>query len=246
MIEIAVVLFVTFLLAGTVKGVVGMGFPAVSLAILTLSFGLEQAMALMIVPSLLTNIWQAATGGAFVGLVRRLWPLLVMILAGVWIGTWWLALSDSLLLTALLGVLILAYAAYGLLSPALPKVGRREVWLSPIVGFTNGVVTGLVGTFFMPSVPYLQMLALKRDNMVQAMGIVFAVSTAGLALSLSGFGLMTSGTAWWSIAGVVPAVLGMVIGRRIRQRLNEKRFRQILLVTLMVLGAAIVLRAALI
>ncbi len=246
MIETAAILFATFLLAGTVKGVVGMGFPAVSLAILTLSFGLEQAMALMIVPSLLTNIWQAATGGALVGLLRRLWPLLVMILAGVWVGTWWLALSDTLLLTAFLGALILAYAAYGLLSPTLPSVGPREVWLSPVVGLANGVVTGLVGTFFMPSVPYLQMLALKRDDMVQAMGIVFAVSTAGLALSLSGFGLMTSGTAGWSVAGVVPAVLGMVVGRRIRQRLDENRFRRILLVTLMVLGAVIVLRAVLI
>lgn len=246
MIETAAILFATFFLAGAVKGVVGMGFPAVSLAILTLSFGLEQAMALMIVPSLLTNIWQAATGGAFAALLRRLWPLLAMILIGVWIGTWWLALSDTLLLTALLGVLILAYGIYGLTTPSLPSVGRHERWASPVVGMVNGVVTGLVGTFFMPSVPYLQMLTLKRDNMVQAMGLVFSVSTAGLALSLSGFGLMTSGTAWWSIAGVVPAVLGMVVGRRIRQRLDEKRFRQILLVTLMVLGAAIVLRAVLI
>ena len=200
-------------------------------------------MALMIVPSLLTNIWQAASGGALAAILKRLWPVLAMILAGVWIGTWWLALSDAHVLSALLGVLILAYAIYGLAAPSLPSVGQRERWLSPIIGLTNGVVTGLVGTFFVPSVPYLQMLALKRDTMVQAMGVVFTVSTAGLALSLSGFGLMTGETAAWSVAAVVPAILGMIIGRHIRRRLDENRFRQLMLGALIILGVAIVVRA---
>jgi uncharacterized protein len=242
-VETAIVLAVTFLLAGTVKGVVGMGFPAVSLAVLTLSFGLEEAMALMIVPALLTNIMQAVTGGALRVLLKRLWPLLVMILAGVWIGTWGLALSDADLLAALLGVLILGYGIYGLAMPQLPELVRFERPVSALVGLLNGVITGLVGTFFMPAVPYLQTLRLKRDDMVQAMGLVFMTSTAGLGLSLSGFGMMTGSTAAWSLAGTVPAILGMVAGRRIRRRLDENRFRQILLVTLMVLGAAIAVRA---
>ena len=243
MVETVIVLVATFLLAGTVKGVVGMGFPAVSLAILTLSFGLQDAMALMIAPSLLTNIWQALTGEALLAILKRLWLLLVMIMAGVWVGTWWLALSDAHLLSALLGFLILAYGIYGLTTPRLPSPGRHESWLSPVVGLFNGVVTGLVGTFFMPSVPYLQTLGLKRDDLVQAMGVVFTVSTAGLGLSLSGFGMMTGETAGWSLAGVVPAILGMIAGRRIRRRLDENRFRQILLGSLMVLGAAIAVRA---
>jgi hypothetical protein len=243
MAETVLVLAVTFLLAGTVKGVVGMGFPAVSLALLTLFFGLEEAMALMIVPSLLTNIMQSVTGGSLGTLLRRLWPLLVMILAGVWIGTWGLALSDADLLAALLGALILGYGVYGLTTPRLPELVSFERPLSALVGLTNGVVTGLVGTFFMPAVPYLQTLRLNRDDMVQAMGIVFTTSTAGLAMSLSGFGIMTDSMAAWSLAGTVPAILGMVAGRRIRQRLDERRFRHILLVTLMVLGAVIAVRA---
>ncbi len=243
MAEFVIILFATFLVAGTVKGVVGMGFPAVSLAILTLTLGLQDAMALMIVPSLLTNIWQAMSGDALVAIAKRLWLLLVMILAGVWIGTWWLALSDAHLLSALLGLLLLAYAVYGLVTPTIPSPGRHERWLSPAVGLVNGVVTGLVGTFFMPSVPYLQALALKRDDMVQAMGVVFTISTAGLAFSLSGFGLMTGNLAAWSVAGVLPAIVGMVVGRRIRQRLDENRFRQVFLGALILLGVAIALRA---
>jgi len=245
MAETLVIIFVTFLLAGTVKGVVGMGFPAVSLTLLTLFFGLEDAMALMIVPSLLTNIMQATTGGALRELLKRLWPLLTAILGGVWLGTWGLAVSNAHLLAALLGILILGYGAYGLATPRLPDLVRHERPVSVLVGLMNGVITGLVGTFFMPAVPYLQTLRLQRDHLVQAMGLVFTTSTVGLGLSLSGFGMMTPSIGTWSLAGTVPAVFGMVAGRHIRQRLDERRFRHVLLVTLMALGAFITLRSLL-
>ncbi len=243
MAETAVILFVTFLLAGTVKGVVGLGFPTVSLALLTLAFGLKDAMALLIVPSLLTNIWQAAIGGELGAILKRFWPLLVTTCIGVMAGAWILAGSDAVGLTVLLGVLLVAYAVYGLATPVFPSPGRHERWLSPVVGLLSGVVTGLVGIFLMPSVPYLQALGLKRDHLVQAMGVFFAVSTAALGVALGGFGVMTGELAAWSVAGIVPAVLGMVIGQRIRRRLDEHRFRQVLLGAILVIGAAVMVHA---
>jgi uncharacterized membrane protein YfcA len=202
-------------------------------------------MALMIAPSLLTNVMQAATGGSFRTLFGRLWPLLAAILVGVWAGTWVLAGSDADLLAALRGAMILAYGIYGLATPSLPELVRHERPVSVLVGLVNGIVTGLVGTFFMPAVPYLQTLRLKRDDMVQAMGLVFTTSTVGLGLSLSGFGIMTDSAAAWSLAGTVPAILGMIAGRRIRRLLDERRFQRILLITLVALGAGIMLRALL-
>ena len=56
---VLILVFSTFLLAGMIKGVIGLGLPTVSLAILTVVIGLPQAMALLLVPSLLTNVWQA-------------------------------------------------------------------------------------------------------------------------------------------------------------------------------------------
>ncbi|MBT3306170.1 MAG: sulfite exporter TauE/SafE family protein, partial [Alphaproteobacteria bacterium] len=81
-----VLIGLTFLLAGFVKGVIGMGLPTVSLAILTTGFGLIPAMSLMIVPSFITNVWQAGQGGAFRELVRRFWVMIVAVVAGVWFG----------------------------------------------------------------------------------------------------------------------------------------------------------------
>lgn len=67
----------TFLVAGAVKGVIGLGLPTVSLALLTVTIGLPQAMAVLLVPSFVTNLWQAASGGNGRVLLARLWPFLV-------------------------------------------------------------------------------------------------------------------------------------------------------------------------
>ncbi len=76
----------TFLLAGTVKGIIGLGLPTVSLGLLAAVLDLTTAMALMVVPSLVTNVWQASAGGGGRAIVRRIWPFLLMATVTVWLG----------------------------------------------------------------------------------------------------------------------------------------------------------------
>jgi len=233
--ELAVIAAV-FLFAGTVKGVVGMGLPTVAIALLTASIGLSEGIVLMVVPSLASNLWQALVGGALAEILRRLWLYLLTIIAGAWVGVNIFGRSDPALLTALLGLLLCAYAGFGLASPRLPAPGRHEGWLSPLLGSVNGVLTGLTGTFFMPGVPYFRALGFPRDVMVQAMGVLFFVSTAALGIALGGHGRLDTGSAAISALATVPALLGMVAGAWIRRRLSEQRFQQVLLIALLLLG----------
>ena len=83
---ITLLVMATFLLAGTVKGVIGLGLPTVSLAILTVAIDLPTAMALLLVPSFATNLWQASVGGNATSLWRRLWPFMLPAGLCVWIG----------------------------------------------------------------------------------------------------------------------------------------------------------------
>ena len=69
----------TFLLAGMVKGVIGLGLPTVAMGLLGLAMPPAQAAALLIVPATLTNLWQLALGGHLRALLGRLWPMLAMI-----------------------------------------------------------------------------------------------------------------------------------------------------------------------
>lgn len=243
--ELLTILAGTFLLAGLVKGVIGLGLPTVSLGLLTATLGLTEAMALMVVPSLVTNLWQALSGGALGALLRRLGTALVAAGLAIWAAAGVLARADTALLAGLLGLLLCAYAAFGLGRPKLPGPGAREAWLSPLVGAVTGALTGLTGSFVVPAVPYLQALGLGRDALIQAMGIWFTVSTLVLAAALGRHDLLTLGLSGLSAAAVVPALLGMWLGQRLRGRLSEEVFRKIFFCALFALGALIAGRAAL-
>ncbi len=232
-----------FVLAGLVKGVVGLGLPIVSLGLLTTVAGLEVAMALMLAPSFATNVWQALQGGAFRALLRRLWTLLLAACLGIWFGAAVLARSDAGLLSGLLGLALVLYALSGLSGFHLPAPGRREVWISPGLGLVNGVMTGLTGSFTVPGVAYLQALGLTRDELIQAMGILFTVSTVALAVALADNRLLSAELGVLSGTALAPAFLGLWLGRWLRYRIPEARFRQVFLVALLLLGAYIVARA---
>lgn len=85
----------TFLLAGTIKGVIGLGLPTIAMGLLGLAMAPTQAAALLIIPATLTNFWQLAFGGHLQALLRRLWPLLLTIFIGTGLGTLWLGMTGG-------------------------------------------------------------------------------------------------------------------------------------------------------
>lgn len=242
-IETIILVGLTFLVAGAVKGVVGLGLPTVSLALLTVTLGLKPALALLIFPSLITNAWQAVEGGRFWELLRRLGTLLVFVCVGTWLGVAVLAVSKVVWLSLLFGVLLMVYAGSSLAGLRLSAPGDQEWWLSPAVGLVNGLLTGLTGSFVVPGVLYLQALQLPRDALVQAMGILFTVSTAVLGLALGGARLMPPDLMWLSLLAVLPALAGMRLGLVLRRRLSEAMFRKLLFTALLLLGGYVAARS---
>lgn len=230
----------TFLIAGAVKGVIGLGLPTVSLALLTVTIGLPNAMALLLIPSFVTNLWQAVAGGNGIAILRRLWPFLLAATVTVWIGATALTRVDLALLSALLGALLMAYSITSLAGLRLVIAPRQEPWIGPLAGVANGLLTGMTGSFVVPGVLFLQAIGLPRDKLVQAMGMLFTVSTLALAVALQGNDLLTTELGALSAAALLPAIIGMVVGQRIRQKLPEQLFRQIFFVALLALGAYIV------
>ncbi len=233
----------TFLIAGAVKGVIGLGLPSVSLALLTVALDLPSAMALLLVPSFVTNVWQASGGGNGRVILRRLWPFLAMATATVWLGAMALTRVDLSLLSALLGALLIAYAAINLSGLRFTIPARHEVWAGPLLGTANGVLTGMTGSFVVPGVMFLQALGLTRDVLIQAMGMLFTASTLALALALQQNNFLTVEHGTLSLAALVPAIAGMIAGQRIRQRLSEFLFRRVFFIALLLLGAYIVVTA---
>lgn len=226
----------TFLVAGGVKGVIGLGMPTISLALLTATQGLHAAMALLLVPTFLTNIWQGVTGGYLKEICRRLWLFFGAAIACVWPGVMVLARVDVSWLSALLGMLIILYAMLGLLQVRMVIADGRRIGWAGVAGGLSGLLTGMTGSSVFPGVVYLQASGLPRDALIQAMGILFSLLTLSLGIAMGGERLLSSELLGLSTFAVLPALLGMHMGRRLRQRLSEALFRKVFLYGLLSLG----------
>lgn len=232
----------TFFLAGTVKGITGMGLPTVAMGVLGALLSPLAAASLLIVPAFVTNVWQLAAGPAFRPLLRRLWLMLAAILAGTLAGTAVLTGGSPHLTTAALGAVLVGYAAFSLLARQLRVPVGAERWLSPMTGLATGLVSGATGVFVIPAVPYLQALGLAKDDLVQALGLSFTVSTAALALGLAGRGAYGTDDLALSAFAILPALAGMWAGQKVRARIPPATFRRWFLACLLLLGTEMLLR----
>ncbi|WP_092989908.1 sulfite exporter TauE/SafE family protein [Rhizobium sp. NFR03] len=226
----------TFFAAGLVKGVTGMGLPTVAMGVLGAFLSPLAAASLLLVPSFVTNVLQLLAGPRFGSLVCRLWPMMLAIVIGTVSGSSLLTGGSTQVTTTALGIALFVYATYTLFARPLCISERLESIVSPIIGFITGLVTGGTGVFVIPAVPYLQSLGLDKEDLVQALGLSFTVSTIALAIGLGWNGGIASGGWLASSLAVIPALIGMQVGQVIRTRISPLVFRRVFLVFLQLLG----------
>jgi uncharacterized membrane protein YfcA len=234
-----------FLIAGFVKGMIGMGLPTVAVGLLGLMMMPARAAAILLVPSLVTNVWQALAGGAARALVRRLWPLLSGICIGTFIAAMWLPNASGGAATLWLGAALALYAALGLFKIHFKVPPRHETWLGLVMGGLTGAISVSTGIFVLPAVPYIQALEFDRHKLVQALGLSFTVSTITLALALTHAGELHMSLAGASLTALAAALLGMVLGQIARGRVKPQTFRLWFFLGLLALGLHLALRGLL-
>ncbi len=234
-----------FLLAGFIKGVIGMGLPTVAIGLLGLMMTPAQAAAILLVPSLVSNIWQLAVGGGLPALLKRLWPMLVGICIGTFIGAVYLPHSGSGQATLWLGLALAVYAALGLIKVQFSVPPRAEIWLGPLVGIATGAITVATGVFALPGVPYIQALEIDRHRLVQALGLSFTVSTVTLALALRHAGEINATLIQPSLVALAVVLIGMWLGQLLRGRIKPETFRLCFFIGLLVLGLHLAVRGLL-
>lgn len=237
--EIWLPLFV-FLFAGVVKGVVGLGLPTISLGLMTIFMDIEEAMVLILWPTLLTNLWQACYGGNLVVLVRRLWPFLIAAMLTLGLGTFVLSKASEGVAELVLGFLLIAYGAPMLAGARLSVPKAWERLAGVFFGAANGLFSGFTGSLTVPGVMYLQALGLTRIELVQAMGLLFVTAAVALMVALGGFGLLTASGALVSVFMVPSALAGVIAGQAIRWRLSERAFKTAFFSVILALGLYLV------
>jgi len=225
-----------FLLAGFVKGVIGLGLPTVSMGLLAVTMPPAHALAIVIVPAIVTNIWQTFVGPYLRDIVRRLWPLMAGTVIGIWLNAGMLTGPYARYGTIVPGVLLVIYAIVGLSTFSLKVARRNEKWIGGIVGVTTGMISAATGVQVIPSMPFMQAIGMEKDELVQALGVFFTVATLALAFNLTSAGLLSAATALPGAIAMAAAFAGMFVGQAVRSRMQPEVFRRWFLIAMIFLG----------
>ena len=239
----ALAIFSAILLAGLLKGIIGVGFQTVGIAFLTIITNLPNAISLLLIPSLVTNLWQAGAGGELFTILIRLWPLIITACMMVWFGSIALTSVSLSYLSALLGVLLIIYSAFNLFGLRFEVKTKNEWWLAPFIGLINGLLTGMTGIFVVPCVFYFQAIGFRKDTLIQSMGVLFTALTLMLIVSLKTKNILTLELSGWSAFAIFPAIIGVFVGQLIRKRISEEVFKKIFFLCLILLGSFITFNA---
>jgi uncharacterized membrane protein YfcA len=225
-----------FLVAGVAKGAIGMGLPPIALALMTFAVPLEDALALMVIPSMATNIWQAIYGRDFLKLLRRFWTMaLTSVAALIFVAVTFGHLGSQRAMSWV-GVILVLYAALALTAwrPAVSRANER--WANPLIGLASGAVAGITGVAAVPFLPYMQSLDIDRHDLVQALGIMFLFIIGALTVALVAQGAFDSTNLVGAILAIVPTFMGVWIGQKARNAVSPETFRRIFLFGMFIVG----------
>ncbi|WP_342724496.1 sulfite exporter TauE/SafE family protein [Bradyrhizobium sp. B097] len=225
-----------FLLAGFVKGTLGLGLPTVAMGLLATTMAPGQAIAIVIVPAIVTNIWQTFVGLYLRDILKRLWPLMLGTVVGIWINAGLLTGPYAAYGTVVLGALLVIYAIVGLSRFNFKVARRHEKWVGGIVGVVTGLISAATGVQVIPSMPFMQAIGMDKDELVQALGVFFTTATIALAFNLTASGLLTAATALPGAVAMVASFTGMFIGQAVRTRMQPDVFRRWFLISMILLG----------
>jgi uncharacterized membrane protein YfcA len=222
-------------LGGIVKGTLGVGLPLVVIPMLSLFMPAPRAMGLLMVPVLLSNVWQSIEAGR--PAYARRFAVLMAVQFVVTVLTVRFsrdlpaqAFNPIIAVAVLTAVVLMALQPKGEVSPT------TERWASPLVGALAGLMSGLSTLTGPIIITYLMALRLRRDEFVGSISIIYlvgAIPTYGSMLWWGRFGWVEVA---WSVAALVPMFVGMKLGSALRHRLSEKLFRGMLFTFLCLLA----------
>jgi len=217
----ALTIFSAILLAGLIKGIIGVGFQTVVIAFLTILTNLPNSISLLLMPSLVTNLWQAGVVGELFIILIRLWPMLITASIMVWFSTIALTSISLSYLSAFLGIILILYSTFSLFGLKFKVKTKNEWWFTPFIGLINGVLTGMTEIFVIPCVFYFQAVGFRNNTLIQSMGILFTTLPLTLIVSLKTKNILTLELSGWSAFTIFPAIIGVSVGQLIRKRIPE-------------------------
>ena len=242
--EMIAIMSAALVVGGVVKGVVGLGLPIVTMAILLNFMPPLVVLGLLVAPILVTNLWQASRSGNLLEPLRRFWPMIVTALIFLFIGAELIVGMDTQVLFAVLGCFVVVFSATNLMKPRVhPLKPGTEKWAGPLAGALGGFLGGISTIWGPPMMMYFVMLKLPKDAFVRTVGLAWFSLAVPLTFAYWRNGIFAGDVIALSFAACVPGMIGIRIGEKIRDKIDQETFRKVMLVILLIIGLNLIRRA---
>ncbi len=233
--EIAFILF-ALCFSAFVKGSLGLGFSTVCLAILANAIDLKVAISIVLIPSMLSNLIVMQSVGHFRVSVEKFWPMLLTTLLGMSIGLTILTQTNNDLSKGLLGLALIAFGLWSYWNRSFRIRDDLIKKLNPCMGLLTGIVNGATGSQIFPIMPYLLSLNISREVFLQTINLSFTFCSIIMMATLWQVDALDINSLIKYSLGVIPVAFGVWLGGKVRKRLSENLFRQMVMLLIILLG----------
>lgn len=233
------------LAAGFVKGATGFAMPMIMISGLASFLAPDLALAALILPTLFTNLMQALRDGRSAAwqAVKKHRLFFSIGAVGIVLSGQLVTTLDESVLFAMIGVPITLFGLAQLLGwrPRLTQGTRRPAEI--LLGTVAGAIGGISGVWGPPLVIYLTALDTPKTEQMRVQGVAFGLAAILLLATHLQTGVLNAQTLPFSSAMLVPAIIGMLLGRWVHDRLDQEMFRRMTLVVLAIAGLNLLRRA---
>ena len=214
--------------AGFVKGAVGFAMPLIMISAFSSFLTPQQALAGLILPTVITNISQAFRQGlpAAITTARTYHRFLIATLVLLVVSAQFASVIPRLAFLLLLGVPITAFAVLQLMGRSLALRLEHRTRAEWALGVVGGLYGGVAGVWGPPLLVYLLSVGVGKEETIRAQGVIFLLGAVVLLGAHLQTGLLTGPMLLFSALLVAPAVIGQTLGIRLQDRLDQSRFRR--------------------
>ena len=226
-------IMLALVLSGSVKGVFGIGFPVVAMAILPLFITPISAITVIALPIVVTNIQQLFSEKEWRHIIIKYRYMALFMLLASFLSSQILTQISVNLITAIIGFALVLFAIYSLFNFTLP-ITSHSVW-QIIAGASSGLLSGMTG-IQSTAIIYFASLDISRNEFVGAVGYIFLVGGLGLSIGLINNNLLNSSSAILSIAAVLFSTVGFKLGSLLRPYIHSELFKKLLFLLMLIIG----------
>ena len=234
-------IFFVYILCGVVKGSIGFGMPTVSISLLSFVIDIKIIIALILIPTLIVNIYQLSRGGNFIKIIKETKFFLVFSTIFIYPGAYLLKILDSFYIIFFIAIILISNSALYLLKINIKLPYHNKSITQIIVGSFNGIVIGMTSIYTMPLVFLLQSLNYNKNTTIQFLGIAFFLYPLGQIISFANFDLLSKEIIINSIIILIPIFFGLLIGQKICQKISEVLFQKFFYIMLLLMSAIILI-----